>query len=344
MPPRTTRSTPSIRGGLSYQQSLTVHPDRGWSAASTAKHRCPTPSSATGADWRLDHEPAAGQHGSAQLSPSPVAWRGCGSNAVTQRGDAKLDASNTHGGKAHMYQTDQYEGMIAETVSMRGHNGDVINAYVARPLGAGPFPGMVVIHHAPGWDEWYRECPRRFAHHGYVSISPNLYSRDGHGSPEDVGAKVRAAGGAPDARVLGDLDGANAWLRSLPYVSRKVGIFGTCSSAGADAWFSPRKSSPQTSRWRPSTTPRTSRARSSGSSATRTSHPRPTRSTRTRRSSRSTASSPSSIATTAPATASSTTTVALTVRSRPLTAGRRSLHSPREPCASRTRGAQPCAR
>ena len=104
---------------------------------------------------------------------------------------------------AHTYQTDQYEGMIAETVSMRGHNGDTIGAYVARPLGSGPFPGMVVIHHAPGWDEWYRECTRRFAHHGYVAISPNLYHRDGHGTPEDVGAKVRAAGGAPDARVLG---------------------------------------------------------------------------------------------------------------------------------------------
>src|SRR5207249_9461811 len=98
---------------------------------------------------------------------------------------------------------------IAETVSMKGHNGDAINAYLARPLGAGPFPGMVVIHHAPGWDEWYRECTRKFAHHGFVAISPNLYFRDGHGTPEDVGAKVRAAGGAPDARVLGDLDGAN---------------------------------------------------------------------------------------------------------------------------------------
>jgi carboxymethylenebutenolidase len=129
----------------------------------------------------------------------------------------------------HTYQTNQYEGMIAETVTMRGHNGDMINAYVARPLGAGPFPGMILIHHAPGWDEWYRETTRRFAHHGFVSISPNLYFRDGHGTAEDVGAKVRAAGGAPDARVLGDLDGANAWLRSQPYVGRKVGIFGTCS-------------------------------------------------------------------------------------------------------------------
>ena len=93
-----------------------------------------------------------------------------------------------------MYQTNQYEGMIAETIAMPGHNGDTINAYVARPLGPGPFPGMVVIHHAPGWDEWYRECTRRFAHHGYVTISPNLYFRDGHGTPEDVGAKVRAGG------------------------------------------------------------------------------------------------------------------------------------------------------
>ena len=105
-----------------------------------------------------------------------------------------------------MYQTNQYEGMIAETVSMQGHKGDMINAYVARPLGSGPFPGMVVIHHAPGWDEWYRECTRRFAHHGYVAISPNLYFRDGPTMPWDTAAAhgvLCAAGG----EVL-DLEGA----------------------------------------------------------------------------------------------------------------------------------------
>jgi dienelactone hydrolase len=71
-----------------------------------------------------------------------------------------------------MYQTNMYEGILAETVIMQGHNGDRIHAYMARPLGAGPFPGMVLLHHAPGWDEWYREATRRFAHHGYVTISP----------------------------------------------------------------------------------------------------------------------------------------------------------------------------
>lgn len=128
-----------------------------------------------------------------------------------------------------MYQTDMYEGMLAETVSMHGHNGDAINAYFARPLGAGPFPGMVLIHHMPGWDEWYREATRKFAHHGYATISPNLYFRSGHGTPEDVAAKVRAEGGVADDQVVGDVVGAMQYIRALPYFNGKVGVFGTCS-------------------------------------------------------------------------------------------------------------------
>jgi len=128
-----------------------------------------------------------------------------------------------------MYRTDAYEGMLAETVALAGAGGDLINAYLARPLGPGPFAGMVLIHHAPGWDEWYREATRRFAHHGYAAVSPNLYFREGHGTPEDVAAMVRAAGGVPDEQVLGDVAGALRFLRSLPYTSGKVGVFGTCS-------------------------------------------------------------------------------------------------------------------
>ncbi len=128
-----------------------------------------------------------------------------------------------------MYQTDMYEGMLAETVAMPGANGDLINAYFARPVGAGPFPGMVIVHHMPGWDEWYREAARKFAHHGYATISPNLYFRAGHGTPEDVAAKVRADGGVPDEQVVGDLAGALHYLRAQAYLNGKVGIFGTCS-------------------------------------------------------------------------------------------------------------------
>jgi carboxymethylenebutenolidase len=129
------------------------------------------------------------------------------------------------------YATNQYEGMIAETITIPSQNGDLIGAYVARPLGPGPYPAIVVIHHMPGWDEWYREVTRKFAHHGYIAISPNLYHRAGHGIPEDVAAKVRAAGGVPDDQVVADMAGMLHYAKSLPNCSGNVVVFGTCSGA-----------------------------------------------------------------------------------------------------------------
>jgi carboxymethylenebutenolidase len=128
-----------------------------------------------------------------------------------------------------VYTTDMYEGLIAETVTLGGANGELINAYFARPLGAGPFPAMVLAHHMPGWDQWYRETTFKFTLKGYATITPNLYFRVGHGTPEDIAAKVRAEGGIPDDQAVGDLEGAMHFLRSQPYVNGKVGIFGTCS-------------------------------------------------------------------------------------------------------------------
>ena len=128
-----------------------------------------------------------------------------------------------------MYQTDQYEGMLAETISMNGFRGEKIYAYFARPLGKGPFPAVVLVHHMPGWDEWYKEATLRFARYGYATLCPDLYFRAGHGTPEDVAAKVRAAGGVPDDQAVGDLAAAARFLRALPNSNGKVGIFGTCS-------------------------------------------------------------------------------------------------------------------
>ena len=102
-----------------------------------------------------------------------------------------------------------YEGLQAEVVPFKGHNGDTGEAYYARPTKAGKVPGMVVIMHLPGWDEWIIEVTRKFAHHGYAAISPHLYFREGPGSPDDVGARVRAAGGVADAQVVGDVDGVD---------------------------------------------------------------------------------------------------------------------------------------
>ena len=123
-----------------------------------------------------------------------------------------------------------YERLSGGEVNFTGFNNDDVNAYQARPATDVKVPGVVVIHHAPGWDEWYAEVTRKFAHHGYAAIAPNLYSRDGPGAPDDVAARVRAAGGAPDNQVVGDVTGAMEWLRAQSNASGKVGVIGFCSS------------------------------------------------------------------------------------------------------------------
>lgn len=123
-----------------------------------------------------------------------------------------------------------YEGLLAERVKIAGHGGDWIAAYLARPLGPGPFPGVLVVHHMPGWDEATKEKTRHLAHHGYVAICPHLHFREGpDASPDDAAAASRARGGVPDERFLGDAAGAIEYLRNLEYSSGKVGAIGYCS-------------------------------------------------------------------------------------------------------------------
>lgn len=126
-------------------------------------------------------------------------------------------------------RTDEYEGMLAETITMTGHNGDHIHAYFSRPLGKGPFPGIILLPHMPGWDEFCRETARRFSQHGYQVICPDIFERFGHGTPEEISAKAREAGGVSDDSVMGDCEGALNHITNLPYSNGKVGVIGMCS-------------------------------------------------------------------------------------------------------------------
>jgi carboxymethylenebutenolidase len=123
-----------------------------------------------------------------------------------------------------------YDGILAETTTISGHGGDLIEAYFARPLGSGPFGSVVVIHHLPGYDAATKEIARRFATLGYATVMPNLYSREAPGAlPDDAAALVRAQGGVPDDRLVGDVEGAAAYLKTLAYTNGKVGVIGYCS-------------------------------------------------------------------------------------------------------------------
>ncbi|TMQ93627.1 dienelactone hydrolase family protein [Actinomadura soli] len=122
------------------------------------------------------------------------------------------------------------DAIWAGTVSVAGHEGAELEAYLARPLSDVPRGGVVVIHHMPGYDPGTKEFVRTFAAHGYAALCPNLYSREGAGvSPDDQAASARAKGGVPDGQLVGDVAGAAAHLNALDHANGRIGVIGHCS-------------------------------------------------------------------------------------------------------------------
>jgi carboxymethylenebutenolidase len=127
------------------------------------------------------------------------------------------------------FRTDADLSITASITTYPAGGGEQLHAYVATPTGNGPFPGVVLVHHMPGWDEFYQEFAERLARHGYTVICPDLYCRFGHGTPDDVAAKVRSQGGVHDDSVVADCQAAFTWLKAQPTANGKVGIIGSCS-------------------------------------------------------------------------------------------------------------------
>jgi carboxymethylenebutenolidase len=132
----------------------------------------------------------------------------------------------------------RHDAVLAETIGIRGADGDLVEAYSARPLDTGPRGGVLVIHHMPGYDRATKEIVRRFAADGYAAICVNLHWRDAPGAdPDDAAAASRANGGVPDDRFLDDAAGGLRWLRDLPTTNGRVGTIGFCSG-GRQAFLS----------------------------------------------------------------------------------------------------------
>jgi carboxymethylenebutenolidase len=114
--------------------------------------------------------------------------------------------------------------------SLASMQGDEIQAYVAEQEGPGPFPGVVLIPHLPGFDEILFEYARRFAFHGFTTAVPNIFIRFGHGTPDDVIARMRTDGGIADDSVVADAHGTLRYLKALPTSNGNVGLIGWCSA------------------------------------------------------------------------------------------------------------------
>ena len=117
-----------------------------------------------------------------------------------------------------------------------------MEAAVALPAGAGPFPGVVVLMEAFGLNAHIRAVGERLAREGYAALAPDLYHRetervvayDQQNRVVDLMMRTIALGPsraerAKDDRVASDIALALRALRSLPEVDvERTGVIGFC--------------------------------------------------------------------------------------------------------------------
>jgi carboxymethylenebutenolidase len=119
--------------------------------------------------------------------------------------------------------------LAAEELTFAGAGGEQVNAYVARPADGGSRPAVIVIHEAGGLGDHIRDVSNRFANIGYMALAVDLYTREGGPPPMDDPPKVmERLFSIPDARVLGDLEGAAEYLRGREDVAGRLGCVGFC--------------------------------------------------------------------------------------------------------------------
>ena len=127
---------------------------------------------------------------------------------------------------------------MATTRMVSFQSGDErLEAYLARPDGDGPFPGVVVIHEAFGLNDNIRNITRRFSDEGYAAFAVDLFANRNRAvcMARFIAGMLR---GSPDRFGVSDLKTALGVLAEQPCVDeRRLGAIGFCMGGGfAIAW------------------------------------------------------------------------------------------------------------
>jgi carboxymethylenebutenolidase len=111
-----------------------------------------------------------------------------------------------------------------------------LRAYLALPIGTGPWPGVVVIHDALGLGDDIREQADRLAAAGYLGFAPDLYSDRGL---RCVLATLQASQSGRGA-AYDNIEAARRWLIERDDCTGRVGIIGFCMGGGFALLAAPR--------------------------------------------------------------------------------------------------------
>jgi carboxymethylenebutenolidase len=111
-----------------------------------------------------------------------------------------------------------------------------LKAYVARPRGQGPWPGVVVIMDALGLSDDIRLQADRLATAGYLAFTPDLYSGRGI---RCVAATIMASRSGK-GEAYADIEAARHWLAEREDCTGQIGIIGFCMGGGLALLSAPR--------------------------------------------------------------------------------------------------------
>ncbi len=64
----------------------------------------------------------------------------------------------------------------SDVIVPRANDKGVMDSFLAKPDGVGPFPGMIVIHEIFGLNDNIRQISQEFAGQGYAALAVDLFS------------------------------------------------------------------------------------------------------------------------------------------------------------------------
>jgi carboxymethylenebutenolidase len=123
--------------------------------------------------------------------------------------------------------------LIANTTSYpSASDGLPVSTYLARPVGDGPFPAILMCYEfwgmleVPGGGPHMRDVAQRFAQQGFVAAVPDYYAVRGQ-QPTMEGGVI--SGGPSDEEAVADLCEGVRWLQNQTFVRQgPVGAIGWC--------------------------------------------------------------------------------------------------------------------
>ena len=112
-------------------------------------------------------------------------------------------------------------------------SGATVLGYLARPIGAGPFPVLLVCHENRGLTAHIEDVARRFGKAGYAALAVDLLSRQGGSAAVGESGAPGALGGIAPNQFVQDFRSGWEYLKAQTFAqAERLGMLGFCFGGG----------------------------------------------------------------------------------------------------------------